>query len=64
LIGGGLRAFSELVEDSGEEEVLDLGDKLDKGLIIALNLVLILMGLFPRVGYQIARLITELMMGI
>jgi formate hydrogenlyase subunit 3/multisubunit Na+/H+ antiporter MnhD subunit len=63
LIVGGLRAFSVLIEDSGEEEVLVLGDRFDKGLIIALNLLLLLMGLFPQVGYKVAQLITEMLLG-
>lgn len=63
LIIGGLRAFSVLIEDSGEEFVLDLGDRFDKGLIIALNLILLVLGLFPGIIYQIAQTITDLMMG-
>jgi formate hydrogenlyase subunit 3/multisubunit Na+/H+ antiporter MnhD subunit len=63
LIIGGLRAFSVMIEDSGEEEVLDLGDRFDKGLIIALNLLLLLMGLIPQVGYNVAQLITETLLG-
>jgi NADH-quinone oxidoreductase subunit N len=63
LIIGGLRAFSVLIEDSGEEIVFDLGDRLDKGVIIALNLILFFLGLFPRVPYWIAQVITDMMMG-
>ena len=63
LIIGGLRAFSVLIEDSGEEFVLDLGDRFDKGLVIALNLILLVLGLFPGISYQIAQTITDLMMG-
>ena len=63
LIIGGLRAFSILIEDSGEEVVLDIGDRLDKGMIIALNLILVLLGLFPRLIYQVAQAITDMMMG-
>jgi NADH:ubiquinone oxidoreductase subunit 2 (subunit N) len=63
LIIGGLRGFSVLVEDSGEEAVLNLGDRFDKVLVIALNLLLLFLGLFPRVIFQIAQTITDLMMG-
>jgi NADH:ubiquinone oxidoreductase subunit 2 (subunit N) len=63
LILGGLRAFSALFEDSGEESVLDLGDPFDKGVIIALNGILLLCGLFPQFLYQIAQAITNRMMG-
>lgn len=63
LIIGGLRSFSVLMEDSGEESPLDLGDRFDKVVILALNLVLLLLGLFPQVVYQVAQLITDLMMG-
>ena len=63
LIIGGLRAFSVLIEDSGEETVLDLGDRFDKGVVIGLSLILILLGLFPQLVYQIAETITGMMMG-
>jgi NADH-quinone oxidoreductase subunit N len=63
LILGGLRAFSGLFEDSGEESVLDLGDPFDKGIIIALNSILLVIGLFPQVLYRIAQAITNRMMG-
>ncbi len=63
LIVGGLRAFSVLIEDSGEEVVLDLGDRFDKGVLIALNLILLILGLLPRLVYQLARTITDIMMG-
>lgn len=63
LIVGGLRAFSVLIEDSGEEVVLDLGDRFDKGVLIVLNLILLMLGLFPRLVYQITKTITDIMMG-
>ena len=63
LIIGGLRAFSVLIEDSGEEAVLDLGERFDKGVVITLSLILILLGLFPHVIYQIAQAITGMMIG-
>jgi formate hydrogenlyase subunit 3/multisubunit Na+/H+ antiporter MnhD subunit len=63
LIIGGLRAFSGLIEDSGEEVVLELGDRLDRGLVIVLNLILILLGLFPQMIYRAAQAITDMMMG-
>jgi NADH:ubiquinone oxidoreductase subunit 2 (subunit N) len=63
LIIGGFRAFSVLIEDSGEEEVLDLGERFDKGVVIALSLILILLGLFPQVVYRLAQAITGMMIG-
>lgn len=63
LIIGGLRAFSVLIEDSGEEVVLELGDRLDKALMIALTMILILLGFFPQVIYRLAQAITDMMMG-
>lgn len=63
LIIGGLRAFSVMIEDSGEEVVLDLGDRFDKGLVVALNLILLSLGLFPQAVFQIGQAITDLMLG-
>ena len=63
LILGGLRAFSVMIEDSGEEVVLDLGDHFDKGVIIALSLILFLLGFFPQVVFRIAQSITDRIMG-
>jgi len=63
LIVGGLRAFSFLTEDSGEEVVLELGDRFDKGVLIALSLLLFSLGLFPRLIYQLGLAITNIMMG-
>ncbi|HDD55847.1 MAG TPA: hypothetical protein ENG59_06365 [Chloroflexi bacterium] len=63
LIIGGLRAFSVLIEDPGEEVDLELGERFNKGVIIALNLILLLLGLFPQVVYRMAQTITDMMMG-
>ena len=63
LLIGGLRAFSVLIEDSGGEIVFDLGDRFDKVVIIAINLILFFLGLIPQVPYQIAQTITDMMIG-
>jgi NADH:ubiquinone oxidoreductase subunit 2 (subunit N) len=62
LILGGLRVLRVLIEDSGEESVLDLGDSFDKGVVIVLNIVLIVLGLLPQILYRIAQVISQRMM--
>jgi NADH:ubiquinone oxidoreductase subunit 2 (subunit N) len=63
LIVGGLRAFSVMIEDSGEEIVLALGDRFDKIALLALSLFMLILGLFPGLVFQVAKTITDLMMG-
>ncbi len=63
LIVGGLRVFSVFIEDAGEEVVFDLGDRFDKGVIIAVSFLLFVLGLFPRLIFQIAQGITNVMLG-
>lgn len=63
LLVGGLRAFSVLIEDSGEEVVLELGDRFDRMIILALNLILVVLGLFPGLLYQLVTTLTDLVLG-
>lgn len=63
LLIGGLRAFSVLIEDSGEELVLELGDRFDRIILIALSLILVGLGFTPRLIYQLVTALTDLMMG-
>ncbi len=63
LLIGGLRILGVLLEDTGSEPSLILGERFDRGLIIALNGLLVLLGLFPQFVYLIARVISHLMLG-
>ena len=60
---GGIRALGALALDSGEENVLTLGSRFQRGAIIALNGVLLILGLFPRGLLVITRRITEMLIG-
>ena len=60
---GGIRALGALTMDSGEEIVLILGSRFQRGVIILLNGALLILGLFPRGLLIITRRITEMIIG-
>ena len=60
---GGIRALGALTKDSGEELVLILGSRYQRGVIILLNGILLILGLFPRGLLLITRRITEMIIG-
>ncbi|MFN2282764.1 MAG: hypothetical protein ACK2TZ_12955, partial [Anaerolineales bacterium] len=64
LLIGGLRIFQVLVKDAGSEQVLILGDKYDRAMVITLSIILGLLGFFPQFLFRITQAITELMIGL
>ncbi|MFN2113776.1 MAG: hypothetical protein ACK2TT_11705 [Anaerolineales bacterium] len=64
LLIGGLRIFRVLVKDAGSEQVLILGDKYDRAMVITLSIILGLLGFFPQFLFRITQAITELMIGL
>jgi NADH:ubiquinone oxidoreductase subunit 2 (subunit N) len=60
---GGIRALGALTLDSGEENVLILGSRFQRGIIILLNGILLILGLFPRGLLSITQRITEILVG-
>jgi hypothetical protein len=63
LMVGGIRALGALTLDSGEENVLILGDRFQQSVIYLINVVLILLGLFPQGLMRTAQVITEMILG-
>ncbi len=63
LIIGGLRLLGVLTRKSGEEPVLILGKPFYRYLILGLNFLLILLGLFPQILLTITRMITDTLLG-
>lgn len=64
LLIGGLRIFRVLVKDAGGEQVLILGDKYDRAMIIILSAILVLLGFVPQFLFRITQAITDLMIGL
>lgn len=60
LMVGGIRIFRMLVRDSGDEPAFTIGDRFDRSLIIALNIILVLLGFFPQLLFRVTRAITNL----
>lgn len=64
LLVGGIRIFRTLLRASGNEPALVVGDRFDRSLIIALNIILMLLGFFPQLLFRVTRAITDLMVGL
>jgi hypothetical protein len=64
LLVGGLRIVRVQVTDAGSEQVLVLGDKYDRAMIITLSVILVLLGFIPQFLFRITQAITELMVGL
>jgi NADH:ubiquinone oxidoreductase subunit 2 (subunit N) len=63
LIVGGVRILATLTRNSGEEKVLIIGNPFYRALILAVNVSLVLLGLFPQVVLQAAQSITKILLG-
>ncbi len=63
LIIGGVRMLAALTRNSGEERVLIIGNPFYRSLILAVNISLILLGLFPQIIMQAAQSITKIFLG-
>jgi len=63
LIIGGVRILAALTRNSGEEKVLIIGNPFYRALILAVNVSLVLLGLFPQVVLQAAQSITKILLG-
>ncbi len=63
LIIGGVRMLAALTRNSGEETVLIIANPFYRSLILAVNISLILLGLFPQIVIQVAQSITKILLG-
>lgn len=63
LLIGGIRAVGALTLDSGEENVLLLGTRYQRSLILVLNGILLILGLFPQGLLNLTQNITDLILG-
>ena len=63
LLVGGVRILAALTRNSGEEQVLIIGNPFYRALILVVNVSLVLLGLFPRIVLQAAQSITKILMG-
>jgi len=63
LIIGGVRILAAFTRNSGEERVLIIGDPFYRALILAVNVSLVLLGLFPGIVLRAAQSITKILMG-
>lgn len=63
LIIGGVRILAALTRNSGEEKVLIIGNPFYRSLILAVNVFLVLLGLFPQIVMRAAQSITKIFLG-
>jgi len=63
LLIGGVRTLAALTRNSGEENVLIASNSFYRSIIVAINFILILLGLFPQILTGITQNISNLLMG-
>ncbi|MEJ2412651.1 MAG: hypothetical protein P8Y34_06605 [Anaerolineales bacterium] len=64
LVVGGIRIFRTMLQDPVNNQALTIGDRYDRALIIALNILLALLGFLPQLFFRVTRAITDLMIGL
>ena len=63
LLVGGIRVLAVITRNSGEENVLIIANPFSRSLILTINLILILLGLFPQILLRLAQNMTMILLG-